>query len=353
MNEEHLRMLVLEGVSDIHLKVGRPPLCRIYGILVPSELPELTSEEIVKMAVHLVGEKVWSSFQENPQIETSYEMPGVARFRVSLFRQRKFVSIVLRVIPFEIPTLDSLKVPPVVKKICDYRRGLVLVTGMTGSGKSSTLAGMIRYINERYAYHIITIEDPIEFHHPDLKSSVNQREVGDDTSNFASAFRSALRQDPDVILVGELRDLATMEIALQAAETGHLVLSTVHTTDAKQTIGRMIDVFPPHQQNQIRLQLATNLRAVISQRLLLMANNEGRALAAEVMIVSAAIRDMILDPDKVFDITEHIEKGHDQYGTSSFDQSIMELLENGVVTKEEALRNVTNVNDFELKLSLK
>lgn len=313
----------------------------------------LSIEDTQELAEMLLGEKLWRHFLESLQIETSYSISGLARFRVSVFRQRGSVSIILRPIPFTVPTLESLQVPKVVKTVSGYTRGLILLTGITGSGKSSTLAAMIQFINENYQYHIITIEDPIEFLHSDLKSSISQREIGVDTEDFSSAFKAALRQDPDVIMVGELRDSQTMEIALRAAETGHLVLSTLHTTDAKETIGRIIDSFPPHQQNQIRLQLAANLRAVISQRLLNRSDKEGLVLAAEVMIVTAAIREMICHPEKAGDMLAHIEKGEDQYGTCSFDQSIMSLYERCLISKDEAIKNATNANDFKLKLSLK
>jgi twitching motility protein PilT len=353
MDDEFLKSLVAQGVSDIHLKVGRPPLRRFLGMLIPSDLPQLTEDQIEHLARHLVGDKIWNTFEGDPQIETSHEVKGIARFRVSLFRQRGMYSMVLRIIPFEIPTLEQLRVPDVVKKFCDFRHGLILVTGMTGSGKSSTLAAMVHRINQSCPYHIITIEDPIEFNHRDLKSSVNQREVGQDTSDYATAFRSSLRQDPDVILVGELRDRVTMEIALRAAETGHLVLSTLHTTDAKETIGRVIDMFPPHQQGHVRKQLGANLRAVISQRLLLRADTKSLVLAAEVMVVNAAVRDLINNPGTNDDYIEHIEKGKSQYGSRSFDQSILELLDQKLITEDEALNYVTNANDFRLKLNLR
>jgi twitching motility protein PilT len=295
---------------------------------------------------------LWKRFVERSEFDTSYSIPGFSRFRVSVFRQRGTISLAMRIIPFQSPTLDELRVPSVVKDIALSPRGLVLVTGVTGSGKSSTLAGVIDYINERQSCHIITIEDPIEFLHHDKKAAINQREIGTDTHDFATAFRSALRQDPDIILVGELRDTETMETALRAAETGHLVLSTVHTTDAKETVGRFIDMFPPHQQKQVRIQLAANLRAVISQRLLERADRKGRILAAEVLVATATIRDQILEPEKVGEIMRTMEKGRDRYGMQSFDQAIMDLLADNLVTEEEAIRNATSPNDFRVKLRL-
>lgn len=351
--DEFIKSLVFEGVSDIHFKVGRPPLVRVHGVLKPLNSERMSGENIEVLTSKMLGEENWSKFQRTHECDTAYSIPGFSRFRVSAFRQRGSVSVVMRVIPYLIPDLDSLRVPPVVKSISLSERGLILVTGVTGSGKSSTLAGMIDYINENCESHIITIEDPLEFLHKDKRSSINQREVGVDTENFVVAFRQALRQDPDVILVGELRDLETMTIALSAAETGHLVLSTVHTTDAKETIGRFIDSFPPHQQEQIRLQLAANLRAVISQRLIERADRKGRILAAEIMVVNAAIRGYIIDSEKSEDIIKNMEKGRDQYGMQTFDQSLLELLEQGLITVDEALKNATSPNDLRLKIDIR
>jgi twitching motility protein PilT len=351
--DEYLRSIALPGTSDIHFKVGRPPLLRINGLLAPREgFEPLTPEDTEELAIHFLGARLIEKLRDQPEIDTAYSVPGFSRFRLSVFQQRGSISMVLRIIPFRIPTLEELKVPPVVGEIAMAPRGLVLVTGVTGSGKSSTLAAMIGHINERRSGHIITIEDPIEFLHADKLSAINQREIGVDTASFTVAFRAALRQDPDVILIGELRDTETMEIALRAAETGHLVVSTVHTTDARETIGRIIDMFPPYAQQQVRLQLAANLRAVISQRLLDRADGQGRALAAEVMVVNATIRDYICQPDKVHEITASIARGREQYGMQTFDQAIMDLWESKVVTEEEAIRKATSPNDFKLKLKL-
>jgi twitching motility protein PilT len=351
--EDYLISLVDEGVSDLHFKVGGSPLRRINGTLYNVELPPLTPEDTEDIAVGILGKHMWKRFLENNEIDTSYTIPGHFRFRVSVFWQRSTISIVMRIIPFTIPTLEELHVPPVVRDIAMSQRGLILVTGVTGSGKSSTLAGMINQINLKKRCHIITIEDPIEFLHRDIKASINQREVGVDTGNFVSAFRSALRQDPDVILVGELRDLETMEIALKAAETGHLVLSTLHTTDAKETIGRFIDAFPPFQQKQVRLQLGANLRAVISQRLMERADGTGRALASEIMVVNAAVRELILEPEKIHEVVKNMEEGKSQYGMQTFDQALLEMLDNNLITAEEAIRYSTSPNDFKLKLRLR
>lgn len=350
--DEYIKSLVFEGVSDIHFKVFRPPLCRVNGVLKPVNAPIVTQKDMVDLAMHVIGSDNWEKFNQLNELDTSFSISGFSRFRVSIFKQRGSISLVMRIVPFEVPTLDSLRVPPIVKDLALSTRGLILVTGVTGSGKSSTLAGMINYVNTKKHCHIITIEDPIEFLHRDNKSSINQREIGVDTSDFVKAFRVTLRQDPDIILVGELRDLETMEIALRAAETGHLVLSTVHTTDARETVGRFIDSFPPHQQRQVRIQLAVNLRAVISQRLLELSDGSGRILASEIMIVNAAIREYIMNPEKLQEIVKNMESLREQYGMQSFDQAIMDLVNEGLITIDEAIRNATNPNDFKVKLRL-
>jgi len=349
--DDFLKSIVTQGVSDVHFKVGRPTLLRINGILQTCNTPPLAPQDTEYLAATFLGEKRWEKFQELSEYDTSYAIPGFSRFRVNVFRQRGTISLVLRVIPFNVPTIDELGVPPVVKQLALAPRGLILVTGATGTGKSSTLAGMINHVNEHRECHVITIEDPIEFLHRDKKASINQREVGVDTNNFNDAFRAALRQDPDIILVGELRDLETMTIALRAAETGHLVMSTLHTTDAKETIGRFIDTFPPHQHRQVRMQLAANLRAVVSQRLLRRADGRGLVLAAEIMVVNAAIREYIADESKFAEIQAHIEKGREAYGMQTFDQALFDLFKRGVVSAEEAIRNATSPNDFRLRLN--
>jgi twitching motility protein PilT len=277
-------------------------------------------------------------------------VPGLGRFRCNIFQQRGTVGMVLRVIPMQIRSIDELGLPPVMKRIAVEERGLVLVTGTTGSGKSTTLAAMIDHINRERSAHVMTVEDPIEFLHRDDRSMINQREVSVDTRSFAQALRSALRQDPDVILVGEMRDFETIETGLLAAETGHLVFSTLHTLDATETINRIIAVFPPHQQKQVRLQLTSVLRAVVSQRLLPKADGKGRAPAVEVMISTAFIRDCIVDKDKTHLIHGAIAAGTSQYGMQTFDQSIFGLFEHGLVSYEEALRWASNVDEFKLKV---
>jgi twitching motility protein PilT len=350
--DAYLQSLVTEGVSDIHFKVGRPPLRRIYGTMYATDADAMTTMHTEELARHILGPNLWERFLQTKEIDISYSIQRFARFRVNVFKQRGSISIIMRIIPFKIPTLDELGVPPVVKKIALSNRGLVLVTGISGSGKSSTLAGMINHINQSWACHIVTIEDPIEFLHTDNIASIEQREVGADTADFHSALRSALRQDPDVILVGELRDTESMEIALRAAETGHLVMSTVHTTDAKETVGRFIDAFPAQQQRQVRIQLAFNLKAVISQRLLERTDNQGLVLASEIMVVNAAIRGYILEENRLSEIVDNIAKGREQYGMQSFDQSILDLYMRDLISVDEALANATSPNDMRLKLRL-
>jgi twitching motility protein PilT len=289
-------------------------------------------------------------FKEAQEVDLAYSVPGLGRFRCNIFQQRGTVGLVLRVIPMQIRTIDELGLPEVLKTISEEERGLVLVTGTTGSGKSTTLAAMIDHINKTRSAHVMTVEDPIEFLHRDLKSMVNQREVAVDTRSFAQALRSALRQDPDVILVGEMRDFETIETGLLAAETGHLVFSTLHTLDATETINRIIAVFPPHQQKQIRLQLASVLKAVVSQRLMPKADGKGRAPAVEVMISTPFIRDCIVDKDKTHHIPGAIAAGTSQYGMQTFDQSIFMLFEQHLVSYEEALRWASNVDEFKLRV---
>jgi len=343
------KLAAVKGVSDIHFKVGRPPLVRINGDLIPCDDFPLMPNDTEHMAKHFMSDDLWERFCRNSEIDTSYSLKNVSRFRVNAFRQRGSVSLVLRTIPYNIPTFEELGVPDIIRQICTAPRGLVIVTGITGSGKSSTLAAMVDNINEHSPNHIITIEDPIEFLHKDKQSSINQREVGLDTEDFSSAFISALRQDPDVIVVGELRDLKTMSTAIRAAETGHLVLATLHTGDAKETINRFIDSFPANQHRQIRIQLAHNLAAVISQRLISRADGKGRALACEIMVVNAAIKEYIMDPDKTGEIILNMAKGKEKYGSQTFDQSLLDLVTKGLISESDALANATSPNDLKLK----
>ncbi len=338
--------------SDIHLKAGLPPTYRIDGALRPlPKAPRITPEDIEKIAHDIMSEKQRERFAVAHELDLAYGVPGLGRFRVNVFSQRGTYSIVFRVIPFEIKGLEELCLPPVIQKIAMEQRGLVLVTGATGSGKSTTLASMIDYINARRTAHIVTIEDPIEFLHRDKKSLVNQREVGSDTDNYAIALRSALRQDPDVILVGEMRDMETVETALHAAETGHLVFSTLHTIDAAESINRIVSIFPPHQHRQIRLQLAGILKAVVSQRLVPRADDKGRVPAVEVMVSTARTRELIADPEKTKLLRDAIQQGFVAYGMQTFDQSLLNLLKRKLITLEEALLQCSNPDDFKLKIS--
>ncbi|HYV18975.1 MAG TPA: type IV pilus twitching motility protein PilT [Verrucomicrobiae bacterium] len=347
-----LKIATERKASDLHLKVGSYPVIRVSGhLLALTELARLSQEDTIAMAFSIMSGRQKQKFKDHFEIDLAYSVPGLGRFRVNIFQQRGTVGLVLRVIPSKILTVEELVLPPVLKTIADERRGLILVTGTTGSGKSTSLAAMIDYINTTRTEHIMTIEDPIEFLHRDKKSLVNQREVEVDTKSFASALRSALRQDPDVILVGEMRDYETIETALNAAETGHLVLSTLHTLDATETINRIISVFPPHQQKQIRLQLAAVLKAAISQRLMPKADGNGRVPAVEVMRTTNFIRDCVENKDKTKLIHDAIAQGTSQYGMQTFDQSIYQLYKKDLITMEEALRRATNPDEFKLKLA--
>ena len=346
-----LKIAVSSGASDLHIKVGSYPMMRVNGTLtVASEEKRLDRADTEAMAAVLFSPDHVEKFRKAQEVDLAYSVAGLGRFRCNVFQQRGTVGLVLRVIPTRIKTIDELGLPPVLKRIASEERGLVLVTGTTGSGKSTTLAAMIDYINTTRAAHIMTVEDPIEYLHRDHHSLVNQREVAVDTKSFAASLRSALRQDPDVILVGEMRDFETVETALLAAETGHLVFSTLHTLDATETINRIITVFPPHQQRQIRIQLASVLKAAISQRLLPRADGLGRVPAVEVMVTTAFIRDCIVDKDKTSMIHGALAAGTSQYGMQTFDQSIFSLYQQGFVTLEEALRWASNVDEFKLKV---
>jgi twitching motility protein PilT len=346
-----LKIAVDRRASDLHLKVGSYPMLRIGGELVrASDEKRLDHEDLVAMSAAILSGTERQKFKDAQEVDLAYSVPGLGRFRCNVFQQRGTVGLVLRVIPMQIMTIDELGLPPILRTIADEERGLVLVTGTTGSGKSTTLAAMIDHINRHRCVHVMTVEDPIEFLHRDQQAIVNQREVSVDTRSFAQALRSALRQDPDIILVGEMRDFETIETGLLAAETGHLVLSTLHTLDATETINRIIAVFPPHQQKQVRLQLATVLKAVVSQRLIPRADGLGRAPAVEVMIITPFIRDCIVDKDRTHLIPGAIAAGTSQYGMQTFDQSIFSLFERGLVSYEEALRWASNVDEFKLRV---
>ncbi|PJB77042.1 MAG: type IV pili twitching motility protein PilT [Acidobacteria bacterium CG_4_9_14_3_um_filter_49_7] len=346
-----LKIATERGASDLHLKVGSHPVLRINGKLSSlTETKKLMQEDTIAMGFSLMNARQKQKFKETLEIDIAYSVPGLGRFRCNIFQQRGTVGLVLRVIPVKIRTIRDLTLPKVIEKICQEQRGLVLCTGTTGSGKSTTLAGMIDYINSTRTEHVITIEDPIEFLHRDKKSIINQREIGVDTRNFAGALRSALRQDPDVILVGEMRDYETIETALTAAETGHLVLSTLHTLDATETINRIISVFPPHQQKQIRLQLSQVLKAVISMRLVPRLDSKGRVPACEILISTPYIRSLIEEKEKTKLIHDSIAGGTSQYGMQTFDQSLFFLYKQELITYDEALKRASNPDEFKLRI---
>jgi twitching motility protein PilT len=349
--DDLLRRAVESKASDLHLKVGNHPYMRIDGLLLPiGDVPRVTPEEMLSMAFSMMTNRQKQRFKETAELDMAYGVAGLGRFRVNVFQQRGNVGMVLRVIPTKIRSIEELELPRVLNQICEEQRGMVLVTGTTGSGKSTTLAAMIDRINSVRPEHIITIEDPIEYLHRDKKGVINQREVEVDTANFSSALRAGLRQDPDVILVGEMRDLETIQTALLAAETGHLVFSTLHTLDATETIQRIIAVFPPPEQKQIRLQLAGTLKAVVSQRLVRRADGNGRVPAVEVMIATGYIRDCIINPDKTRMIREAISVGTSQYGMQTFDQSLYELYSRGLIALDEALARASNPDEFRLRI---
>jgi twitching motility protein PilT len=344
-----LRLLAERQGSDLHLKVGSPPLMRVDGVLSRIEGEEkLLPEETESLARHLMPPERWENFLLRSEADLAYGLKGVARFRVNVFRQRGSVSVVLRLVRIGSPSLADLGLPPVVRTLADEARGLVLVTGPTGSGKTTTLSAMIDHINGTRPAHIVTIEDPIEVIHPDQVAAVNQREVGVDTDSFVTAMRSVMRQDPDVILIGEMRDAETVQAALAAAETGHLVLSTLHTIDAAETVNRIVDFFPPYQQQQVRVTLAGALRGVLCQRLLPRAGG-GRVPAMEVMITNGRIAERILEPNRTQEIEEVVAEGG-YYGMKTFDQSLVDLVREGTVTADDAVAAASNRHDFELAL---
>ncbi len=348
---ELLKKAVQIGASDLHIKAGSVPIIRLHGELTTlSGEKRLTLEDTANIASTIMNEAQQEAFKKKNEIDISYSIPGFGRFRCNTFVQRGTIGMVFRVIPTKIPDIEQLYLPPVLKKIALEPRGLILVTGTTGSGKTTTLASMIEFINLNRTNNIITIEDPIEFLFRDKSSIISQREIGSDTESFSKALRSALRQDPDVILVGEMRDFETIQTALVAAETGHLVLSTLHTVDATETVNRIIAVFPPYQHKQIRMQLASILRAIISMRLVPRADGNGRVPAVEVLIGTSTIKDCVEDPDKTKLIPDFIAQGYTQYGMQTFDQSLFDLYKNGLITYEDALQRATKPDDFVLKI---
>jgi twitching motility protein PilT len=345
---EALSYVVRNEGSDLHLKVASPPVARVHGKLTPLEQYDaITPEETDRLVRQILPEKKIKEFEGENEIDFAYDVPGLARFRCNAFRQRGSTSIAMRVVPLAVRTVSELGLPPVISELADEERGLILMTGTTGSGKSTTLAAILDQINETKARHIVTIEDPIEYLHLDRTSIINQREVGFDTASFGRAMRRVLRQDPDVILIGEMRDEETVRTALSAAETGHLVMSTVHTLDATETVNRILDFFEPHEQKQARAMLAGTLKGVVSQRLMPNADHSGRVALCEILVVTGRARDMILDPDATGNLREVIMEG-EYYGMQTFDQALLHHYQAGRVTMEDALRYASSPHDFKL-----
>lgn len=350
--DDLLRAAYQAGASDLHIKAGSQPFMRTGGELKPiTDAPRLAQEDTLDMAFSMMSNRQKQRFKEISEVDIAYGVPGLGRFRANIFQQRGTVGMVLRVIPDKVRAVTELSLPPIVERIADERRGLILVTGTTGSGKSTTLAALIDHINQTRSGHIVTIEDPIEFLHRDRRSFVTQREVDVDTRSFAEALRGALRQDPDVILVGEMRDHETIETALTAAETGHLVLSTLHTLDATETITRIVTSFAPHQQKSVRIQLAGILKAIISMRLIRGVNGTDRVPAVEIMTSTGLIRDYIINEEKTTLIRDAIAQGTSQYGMQTFDQSLFNLHQSGMISLEEALHGATNPDEFRLRIA--
>ncbi|HEX2719302.1 MAG TPA: type IV pilus twitching motility protein PilT [Gemmatimonadaceae bacterium] len=345
-----LQQMIQQNASDLHLKVGRPPTLRVNGDLAPLALPPMRPEDLKSLAEQVMTPKQVKEFAENKEADFAIGVPGIGRFRVNVYQQRGTIAYALRSIPYQAKTIEELNLPKVVEEVSLRPRGLVLVTGITGSGKSTALAAMIQHVNEKRHANIITIEDPIEFLHRDINCHINQREVGTDTGSFTQALRRVLRQDPDVILIGEIRDIDTLDVALKAADTGHLVFSTLHTTDATQTINRVLSFYPPHQQAEVRFALSSALQAVISLRLVPRADKPGRIPAAEVLINTAAVRDQIRDMTKTLSIPDLIKEGTVQYGMQSFDQSLMHWYSKGVISYESAVFYATNPSEFALRV---
>ncbi|MGQ0764130.1 MAG: type IV pilus twitching motility protein PilT [Gemmatimonadota bacterium] len=345
-----LQQMIQLSASDLHLKVGRPPTLRINGDLSPLPLPALRPEDLNTLAKELMTPKQVKEFAEFREADFATGVPGIGRFRVNAYQQRGTIAFAVRTVPHQAKSIAELNLPIVVEDIALLPRGLVLVTGVTGSGKSTALASMLQIINERRYANIISIEDPIEFLHRDIKCHINQREVGTDTGSFSQALRRVLRQDPDVVLIGEIRDLDTLDTALKAADTGHLVFSTLHTTDATQTINRILSFYPPHQQNEVRFALSSALAAVISLRLVPRSDRPGRVPACEVLINTATVREQVRDVSKTLNIPDLIKEGTVQYGMQSFDQSLMSWYTRGVISYESSLFYATNPNEFALRV---
>ena len=347
-----LRELVNKEGSDLHVKAGSAPLFRVNGELSLDPSAEQLSPADTEGALRtlLRDETKLDEFAQEHEVDFAYEIEGVARFRINAFQQRGLISMACRAIPHRVSTIEELSLPPVVTELAEEERGIVLLTGTTGSGKSTTLAAMIDHMNFTMSKHIVTIEDPIEFLHSDKRSAINQREVGMDTASFKRALRRVLRQDPDVILIGEMRDAETIDTAMKAAETGHLLISTLHTPDAVTTVSRIVSMFPPEEQEVARLRLSEAVHAVVSQRLLPRADSHGRAAALEVLLATGAARDMIRDQDRTASLHDYIKESREQYGMQTFDQHLMDLVADDVVTYETGLAASSNPSDFQLQM---
>jgi twitching motility protein PilT len=345
-----MQQLVQKNASDLHLKVGRPPTVRLNGDLEALDFPPLKPEDLKSLAEQLMNPKQVKQYTDEKECDFAIGVPGIGRFRVNLYQQRGSLCFAMRAIPYNTRTIQELELPKVLEEIALKPRGLILVTGVTGSGKSTTLAAMIQHINEKHKANVITLEDPIEFLHRDINCHINQREVGTDTATFAQGLRRVLRQDPDVILIGEIRDLETLDAALKAADTGHLVFSTLHTMDATQTIQRVLSFYPPHQQAEVRFSLANALQAVVSQRLVPRADKPGRIPAVEILINTAAVRDQIRDMQASLNIPDLIKEGTVQYGMQAFDQSLMQWYQKGVISYESAMFYATSPAEFALRV---
>lgn len=353
-NDDFLKLIksaASNGVSDIHIRTNERPCFRLRGDLVPVKTEIYSYDDVRDIALILIkDEQKKANIDNEKELDGSYAVPKICRVRYNLFRYQGKMGIILRLINAKIPTTEELGIPLIVNKIATAHNGLVLVTGATGSGKSSTLAAMINHVNQNKPVHILTLEDPVEYIHQPIKARITQREIGEDTDDFGAALRSALRQDPDIILIGEMRDAETVSIAIKAAETGHLVFGTVHTTDALNTVGRLISMFPPEEQDAVRARIADNLYATISQRLLKTIDGKGRVAAQEIMITSPGIKEAINDPDNIAEIYTYIEKGKRGTGTQSFDQHITDLYKAGKISMEEAKANASSAEDFERNL---
>jgi twitching motility protein PilT len=349
--EKIIKAAVDRGASDLHIKAGDVFRARINGRLVPLTKQRLTPEQTKVIAQRLIpNEEDRARIDKLRDYDCSWGMPGIGRFRVNILRQRSSFMIVMRVIPFDVPTFDTLKLPAVLGQVASAERGMILVTGVTGSGKTSTMAAMVHHINQSHHKHILTLENPIEFLHRDINCSITQREIGTDTDDFRMGLRAALRQDPDVVLIGEMRDAETIDTAMKAAETGHVLISTLHTPDAVSTVNRVISMFPAEEQGVARLRLAEALHAVVSQRLLPRADGKGRAAALEILICTGTARDKIRDADRTPELADYIRESREQYGMQTFDQHLMELVSDGTVTYETALASASNPADFELQM---